>query len=186
MWRRNESAVIDGVAAVVPAGVLDDPGEVVVLRVGRREGAEVVLADEHRGRGLEALEVERLRMPEGAVHLEGRAGAQPQDPVPVGARACRVTRVEAVGSLVGVDHRHVGGQHGVQRLGGALRRRPALHGHGDDVREGMHSGVRPAGDCELLGRRVELAERAAHLRLHGSLARLPRPAAEAAAVVLHG
>ena len=74
---------LDSVSALVPARVLDDAHERVVLRLGRREGAEVVVADQHRGRGAQLLRLDAPRMPEGAIHLEGRVFAPPPDAIAV-------------------------------------------------------------------------------------------------------
>ena len=63
---------LERLAAAVPGGGLDHAHEDLVLGLGRREGAEVVLAEEEIGRVGERRLVERARHPPAAALLEGR------------------------------------------------------------------------------------------------------------------
>ena len=152
MWRRNESAVISSSTAS-PRSCQRASSTVrtktLVLRLGRGEGAEVVLADQHRGRGAEPLEVERPRMPERAVDLERRALAAAPDAVAVRTRARREARVEARGPPRTRRTARSSGKNGVQRLDGPLGRRASVDVDRDDVRERVHPGVGAPGDDEL-------------------------------------
>ena len=57
-------------AVALPRGLADDPDEGVVLGLGRRERAEVVLAHEQRRRGGERVFVHGARQPERAPPLQ--------------------------------------------------------------------------------------------------------------------
>ena len=75
MWRMNSSASIQNsseVAAAAPLGAEHVAVEALVVGLGRREGREVVRADERGGARLQRLEVERVRPPQRATGLERR------------------------------------------------------------------------------------------------------------------
>src|SRR4029077_10742259 len=89
----------EDVAFLVPAGVVDVAVEADVVGLGWSEGGEVVVAGEGRGAGLQRIQVDGVRPPEGAALLErARRGAREQ-PVAVAARLGVVPRVEAVFDL---------------------------------------------------------------------------------------
>ena len=177
---------LDDVAAVVPAGVLDDADEGVVPRLGRREGAEVVLSDHHRGGCVQPRHLEAPRMPERAVDLERRPRPAPPDAVAIRARPRGEARVEVVGHLFRFEDRDVVGKDGVQRLCCASERRATIEVDGDDVRERMHPGVGAAGDLHAVATLVDLLERSAHDTLDGPLVRLPCPAVESGPYIGNG
>ena len=99
MWRRNESAVISS-STVSPRSCQRASSTVahedLVLGVGRREGAEVVLADEHRAptRSAAAGRAGAGARASGSTSNGERARAAP-DAVAVRARAGGVAGVEA-------------------------------------------------------------------------------------------
>ena len=122
MWRRKQSAVISNSSGSPRPcqAALDAPAaEDLVLRLGRRERAEVVLAEQELGRVGEPRLVERARQPPAAAPLERGRRPAPLDPVAVRARARRVARVEVGRRLCAGDDGHVVRQRGVQRLGRA-------------------------------------------------------------------
>ena len=125
MWRRNEFGRDlerdDVLVDLDPCRRLDCPDEHPVLRLGRRERAEVVLARQQGGRGSERVEVERARMPQRPARLERRALAAPPHAVAIRARPGVEPRVEAVGGRLGGDHRDVVRERCVERLGGPAR-----------------------------------------------------------------
>ena len=110
----------------MPRRGLDHPDEHLVLGLGRREGAEVVLAGEDPCGRVERGAVERARIPPAPASLERRTLAAPVQPVAIAARLGGVARVKVRLRLLGGDHCDVVGQFGVDRLGHARRRRPAL------------------------------------------------------------
>src|SRR6266540_2693083 len=61
---------LEGVSATVPRCGLDRPTEDPVLRLGRGESAEVVLAEEELGRLPELVLVKWIRIPPGSARLE--------------------------------------------------------------------------------------------------------------------
>src|SRR5579872_5152911 len=85
---------VEMVAATDPVGALDRAREDGVLRVARRERAEVVPARQERRGVLEPRFVELARDPPAPVLLERRACAPVEDPVAVAPRARGVPRVE--------------------------------------------------------------------------------------------
>ena len=105
MWRRNESAVISNATTSSSSStqradsIVAD--EDAVLRLRRREGAEVVPARRARGIRVQRVEVERPGPPERTLGLERRALAPPPDAVAIRARPRVETGVEAVGRLLG-------------------------------------------------------------------------------------
>ena len=163
------------VAAPHPARVLDVPDEDVVLRLGGREGAEVVLAHERLGGRRQPLLVERARVPPRAPGLERRRPAPPVDPVAVAAGTGGEAGVEVVRRLRGGDHRDVVGQFGVERPGSPLGRRPTLDVEGRHLAERVHAGVGAARDGETVPAREHLRQRGPHLPLDRAQARLARP-----------
>ena len=157
MWRRNESAVISNSTAsprsrqrASATRADEDP----VLGVGRGEGAEVVLADEHRRRGLQAL---RGRAGAGCQSerstSKGERSLAAPDAVAVGARRAprsgRGTRRAPPRRRATARSR---GSTRVERLGGAAGRRAAPDLDRDDVGERVDAGVGAAGDRERPGR----------------------------------
>ena len=189
MWRRNESAVISK-SRWSPRSCQDADSttahEDFVLRPGRRERAEVVLAGEQRRARGQPLDVERLRPPPAPAHLERAALAPPVQPIAVRPRPRREARVEVRRRFFRQDDRDVVGKSSVQRLGRALERRPAGHVDRDDVAERVHARVRAARDRETVDRPEQRAERLAYAALDRAQAGLRGPAAEVRAVVLEG
>src|SRR5262245_32829921 len=104
---------LESVSAGVPAGALDDSFERLVLGIRRREGPEVVSADEHRRGRLQLVHLERRGMPERAAYLERRALAAAPKPVAVRARSRREAGVEAGGRLLRARDRDILGKRGV-------------------------------------------------------------------------
>src|SRR5436309_13235452 len=88
---------LERVAAAVPDGAFGGAKEDAVLRLRRREGAEIMLTDQEFRRFGKPLLVERPRIPPAAPRFERRGRAPPIDPVAVASRLRRATRVE-VGS----------------------------------------------------------------------------------------
>ena len=152
MWRRNELAVISNSSASSRRyhdRRLDDAHEDLVLGLGRREGAEVVLAAQEIRRLGQALLVQSMGIPPGAVGLERRAGLAAVDAVAVAPRERGVARVEVGGRRLGREHDDVGRQLGVQRLPRPLDRRPALDLDGGHVLERVDARIGPSGDGEV-------------------------------------
>jgi hypothetical protein len=75
---------VEVVASLDPARGQHLAAQNLVLRLCRRERAEVLLADEKAGGALELPDVERPRHPPAATCLERRGRAAAEDPVPVG------------------------------------------------------------------------------------------------------
>src|SRR5207237_1190 len=86
---------VEVLAAAVPLGPGDDPDEALVLRLARREGAEVVLAEQEVRGLVEPPLVERARQPPAPPQLEGRRRAAAEDAVAVAAGAREAAGVEA-------------------------------------------------------------------------------------------
>ena len=118
-----------------------------MLGLGRRERAEVVLAEQERRRLGEPLLVERPRPPASAV-LERRAGRAPPDPVAVAARERRVPRVEVRRRRLRGDDRDVVRQRRVRapRPRAPAAGRPRLDAR--DLPERVHARVGAARDRE--------------------------------------
>jgi hypothetical protein len=79
--------------------------------------------------------------------------------------------------------RQVVGKLGVQRLGGALGRRPALGFDARNLRQSMDAGVGPAGHRKLAPGREDAVESFSHDPLDGPQARLGGPTPKGRAVV---
>src|SRR5437588_2385243 len=94
---------IEVIVATNPLCTLDDSHEDLMPRLRRRERAEVVLTDEQPGGVVQAVLVEPSRQPPGASQLEWRGSPSIENPVAVGARACREARVEVGRRLIGGD-----------------------------------------------------------------------------------
>src|SRR5512132_1999527 len=94
---------LEAVSGLRPSGLANVPPEHLVLRLGRREGSEVVLSRKCCGRGHEGIEVDRPGPPESAPRLERRALATVQDAVAIGTRTRRKAGVEARVGLGGRD-----------------------------------------------------------------------------------
>src|SRR5262249_55721367 len=137
---------LERVAAAVPDGALDHSREDLVLRLSRREGAEVVLSDQQVGRLGEPLLVERPRIPPAPGRPEGRGGTAPEDAVAVAARQCGMAGVKVRLGAVRRGDGDVVRKLGIQRLGNALGRRSALDIDARNLCEGMDAGVRPPGN----------------------------------------
>ena len=118
---------VEVVAVALPRRLPDDPHEHLVLALGGREGRELVLAGKEGGRRLEALEVDGARPPERALRLERRARDAVENEVAVRASRGREARVEPLGRVLRVEHRHVGRQRRVERLGRLRGRRATRH-----------------------------------------------------------
>ena len=157
---------VEMVAAADPLGALDDADEHLVLRLRRREGAEVVLAGEQRRSRGERCVVERARDPPAPPRLERRRRPPVEDPVAVAAGAGRMARVEVRRGRLCREHRDLVRQPRVQRLGRPLDRRPARHVDRRDLAQRVHAGIRAAGDGESVerGERRRRARRGAHPR----------------------
>jgi hypothetical protein len=76
---------VEVVASLDPARGQHLAAQDPVLRLCRRERAEVVLADEKAGGALDPPDIERPRDPPAAPCLERRGRAAAEDPIPVGA-----------------------------------------------------------------------------------------------------
>src|SRR5919204_4969561 len=85
------------VAATVPLGAEHVPQEDLVLRLGRRERAEVVLAQKQACRLRQAPFVDRPGAPPRAPALERRRLTLAPEAISIAARTCRVSRVEVRG-----------------------------------------------------------------------------------------
>ncbi len=92
--------------------------------------------------------------------------------------------MKGVWRSVARDDGDVCGQHGVQRVGRATRRRPAVHREARDLPTGMHARVRPPCDDKPAPRCVDGVEGGAKLAFHRSQPRLRGPPGEAGPVVL--
>ena len=64
---------VEVIASLVPGRRENTPDEHVVLRLGGREGAEVVLAEQQLGGGRERVEIDPARIPPAPAQLERRA-----------------------------------------------------------------------------------------------------------------
>ena len=105
--------------------------------------------------------------------------------VAVRARRGREARVEPVRRILRVEHRHVGRQRRVERLGRLRGGRAARHLDARNLPGRVHAGVGPPRDGEPVpAARIDHVERLAEHALDRSLAGLPRPAVERATVVL--
>ena len=89
------------------------------------------------------------------------------------------------GASSACEHRHVGRQRRVERLGRRRGGRAARHLDARDLPGRVHAGVGAPGDGEAVpAARIDRVERLAERALDRSLAGLPRPAVERATVVL--
>ena len=156
-----------------------------VLRLRRREGAEVVL----RRAGAAAASASRSSSSARGIHQlrftsngDGRAAVV--DAIAVRARQRRVAGVEVGRRLLDRHDGDLVGQTRVQRLGCARRRRAALDVRRRDLAERVHAGVGAAGDRERVVRRERRRERLPERALDRRPSRLHRPALERRAVVL--
>ena len=172
------------VAAAAPFGGLDDADEHLVLRLRRRERAEVVLAAHELGRLREPLLVERPRVPPRAPELERRRRAAAVDAIPIRACDRGVPRVEVVGRRLRTRNGEVARELRVQGFRDALGRRPALDVGARDLRKRMNAPVGPARDRESAPPREDVAERTTKDCFDCPQPRLDGPSVEAGAVVL--
>ena len=167
----------------LPAGGEDVALEADVVGLGRGEGGEVVGAGEGGGAGVEGLAVDAVRPPERPAALErarGRAGAGGGSgscaPWRRGGRRSRrrptAAAVTATSSGATPLRRRVRSS---RRLGGGLEAR--------HLAQGVDAGVGAPGDGQLDRLAQDRRQRRLQLALHRPQARLPRPAAEAGAVV---
>src|SRR5215207_9292039 len=162
-------------------GLLDPPGaqhvaaEAHVVRLGGREGGEVVSAEKCSRTGIERVAVERARPPERAPLLERARRAARVEAIAVGPRAGVAAGVETVARGFAGERGHVRGQ---QRVQIAERGRLALVARHLPAR--VDPPVGPAGHREPY---VPAKDRPERL-LHRPDARLSGPAAEVRAVVL--
>src|SRR5437764_849794 len=170
--------------AAVPDRALHAAREDLMLGLGRREGSEVVLAEQQVGRLGEPLLVERPRVPPAAVRLEGRGRPAPEDAVAVAASPGRVAGVEAGVDGLYLGDRYVARELGVQRFGSAFGRGPAIGVDARDLRERMNARVGPAGHGETVPTREDGLERLPQRPFDRPHPRLGGPAPEARAVVL--
>ena len=176
---------VEVVAVALPGRLADDADEHVVLALGGRERAEVVLTGQERGTRLERLEVDRPRPPERPLRLERRPRDAVQDEIAVRARGGREAGVEPVGRVLGVEHGHVGRKRRVERLGRPVGGRASRDDDARDLPRRVHARVGAAGDRETFPAvGIDDVEGLAQDALDGALAGLPRPAVEVAAVVL--
>ena len=177
MWRRNESAVTVKCSSSPRrshAACPDLAHEHLVLRLGRREGREVVLAHERSGALLRA----RSRSTGRGHQRARRARSAARDRVgehDVPVRACRrrEARVEPGRRLVRLEDGDVVGQRRVERLGEPRHRWAAVGVEARDLPGRMNAGVGPAGDGE--------AAPATAARRRAPRAARPRPSARPAA-----
>ena len=190
MWRRNLSAVISS-SSTSPrrchAAARIDARRSLVPGFGRRERAEVVLAEERVGRIRERLLVERARIPVAAPELEGRGRrADARCGSDSSARGPNAARGSPRPPPRPRHRRRRAGRHGVQRLGRMLGRRSALdldaRAPGRARALPCPSGPRP----RAVPPREDLGKRPAQLVLDGAQARLGGPPAEVGPVVLEG
>ena len=138
-----------------------------------------MLAGQQRGAGLEPLEVDGPRPPERALRLERRARDAVEDEVAVRARRGREARVEPVRGVLGREHRDVGRQRRVERLGRLRGGRAARHLDARHLPGRVHARVGAPGDGEPVpAARVDDVERLAERR--------PRPFAGRAAAPSRG
>jgi hypothetical protein len=175
---------LDGVLAVDPAGLEDIASEDLVIAVGGGEGAEVVLADDQRGGGVEGRSIEGTGIPPRPARLERGSCPSLEDAVPVAARPGRMARVEVGRRLLCSDDGDVVRQRRVERVRDPLRGRPALDLNARHLAEGVHTRVRTAGYGEPFPGRNDLVERGAQRTFDRPQPGLRRPAVEIRAVVL--
>ena len=116
--------------------------------------------------------------------LERRRGAAPVDAVAVGPRLGGTASVKLLSSGFDSADGDVVGKLRVQRLGGALGRRPALGVYARNLRQRVDARVGPPGHRKLVPAREDVVERPSHDSLHGPQAGLCGPAPKAPAVVL--
>ena len=181
MWRRKLTASIvkcSSSPCVLPGRCEDSPLEARVLRLGRREGGEVVRPGQQRRGGVQGVAVDRLRPPERTARLERGAHAAPEDPVAIGPRARREAGAEVVLRLLGHEDGDVVRQRRVERLGRLLRRRPACGPDARHLAGGVHAGVGAAGDLESVPSREDCVERLAHDPLDRALLAAAAPSRE--------
>ena len=168
-----------------PLGAQHPPLEAHVLGLGRREGREVVLADDQRRAAFEPGGIQRVRPPKRPAELERVSHRCGMDPVAVGARAGVAPGVEAVRGLGRRDHRDLARQQRVDARREPRRQRrfelEARH-----LPPGVDAGVGSAGDGEPRRLPQDPLERRLELGLNGSLAGLRGPAGERRAVVGDG
>ncbi len=141
---------VEPVAVVFPARREHVAQKHVVLGLGRREGTEVVLAHEQRGRLLQSPDVDGTRPPELAARIERGARGAGAHAVAIRARPRREARVKRFRCLVGAKNGDVLGQRRVQCLGGARNRRTAFDVDARHLRGRMDARVRPPGHSEAV------------------------------------
>ena len=150
----------------------------VVLRLGRRERAEVVLADKRSAASASRSSSSGRGYHQRTSLLERRRLAPPPDPVAVAARPRRVSRVEVRRHLRRGDDRDVVRQ-------GRVQRSATRSGGGPPSTSTLTTlpsactpvSVRPA-TARLADRGKDIRERVAHDALDRAQARLRRPAVE--------
>ena len=172
------------VAATLPPRGPDLAHEHLVVRLGRREGREVVRAHERSGALLELLEIDGSRPPESPTRAQRGTRPCREHDVPVRPCRRRESRVESDRRLLRLEDGDVVGQRGVERLGEPRHRWAALGVEARDLPGRMNARVGPAGDGEAAPGRQDGVERLAQRALDRPLARLPRPAAKPGPVVL--
>ena len=185
MLRMKASAVIRNSSRsplARPARGEDVAVEADVVGLGRGEGGEVVRADQRSGAGLERLEVEAVRPPEGAHLLERARRRAGQHPVEIAARPGVAPRVEAVLDHAGDGHRHVVRTDAVQAARQVARQLgPRLEAR--HLSQRVHPCVGPPSHRQLHRRPQHSRQRRLQLPLHGPQTRLSRPAPEPRPVV---
>lgn len=159
------------------------------VAVGRRrprQGAEVALAEEARGRGAHRVEVERLGDVPGARRLVRAARGAREDAVAVVLPERAEPRVEALGRVLDLPDREVGGEERVEAAAEASGRERRRRCEARDLPERVDPrvGARGRDDLRLFAR--DLGDRPLELAHHGPRLRLDLRASEAGPVVLEG
>ena len=167
----------------VPTGGEHVPHEDVVPRLGRCEGAEVVLADEQLRGGAQSGGVDRTSPLEGPASVQRRSPARVHA-VPVRAGSRREAGMEPVRRLLDCRHGDVLRQRRGERFGRVFERRSALHVDARNLPRRMHAGVRAARDRKVVPAREDRVESVSYDPLYRAETRLPRPAAKPRPVVL--
>ena len=189
MWRRKLSAVISSSSASprrCQTALRTSRDEHDVLRLRRREGAKVVLAEEQVGRRPRASP---RRSAAGttscAAARTARASAAARSGSGTCARLCGLAGVEVVWRPPRPRPRTRSSGSIVFSASAALAGgRPAVDIDARDLPERMDARVGPAGDREVVVAGVQLPERLPHCPLHRAEPGLRRPPGEFGTVVL--